>query len=58
MSLFVLNMETRVYYQITGCIKSNSQMAGHVRFGSKADIATSPTNVRFTPKSGHWNSTA
>src|SRR5262249_1570715 len=25
----------------------------HVRFGSKADIAASPTNVRFTPKSGH-----
>jgi hypothetical protein len=29
-----------------------------VRFGSKAYIATSPTNVRFTPKSGHWNSAA
>jgi len=26
---------------------------GNVCFGSKADIATSPTNVRFTPKSGH-----
>jgi hypothetical protein len=25
----------------------------HVRFGSKADIAASPTNVRFTPESGH-----
>jgi hypothetical protein len=25
----------------------------YVRFGSKADIATSPTNVRFTPESGH-----
>ena len=25
----------------------------HVRFGSKADIAAPPTNVRFTPKSGH-----
>ena len=24
----------------------------NVRFGSKADIATSPTNVRFTPESG------
>src|SRR5262249_1395163 len=24
-----------------------------VRFGSKADIAAFPTNVRFTPKSGH-----
>jgi len=28
----------------------------HVRLGSKADIAASPTNVRFTPKSGPWNS--
>src|SRR5215469_17938018 len=27
----------------------------NVRFGSKADIAVSPTNVRFTPKSGHWD---
>jgi len=25
----------------------------HVRFGSKADIAAPPTNVRFTPNSGH-----
>jgi hypothetical protein len=30
----------------------------NVCFGSKADIAASPTNVRFTPKSGHWNSVA
>src|SRR5215469_10390885 len=28
----------------------------NVRFGSKADIAAPPTNVRFTPKSRHWNS--
>jgi hypothetical protein len=28
----------------------------HVRFGSKADIPGFPPNVRFTPKSGHWNS--
>src|SRR5262245_7633801 len=28
----------------------------YVRFGSKADIAALPTNVRFTPKSGHRNS--
>ena len=27
----------------------------NVRFGSKADIAASQRNVRFTPKSGHWN---
>ena len=30
--------------------------AAYVRFGSKADIAVRPINVRFTPKSRHWNS--
>jgi hypothetical protein len=30
----------------------------NVRFGSKADIAASPTNVRFTPKSGHGSAPA
>src|SRR6516164_10060563 len=29
--------------------------AADVRFGSKADIARDRLNVRFTPKSGHWN---
>jgi hypothetical protein len=24
-----------------------------VRFGSKADICSAPTHVRFTPESGH-----
>jgi hypothetical protein len=28
------------------------------RFGSKADISLTPDDVRFTPKSGHWNSLA
>src|SRR5215831_9618228 len=27
--------------------------AGHVRFGSKADIEAPSPDVRFTPKSGH-----
>jgi hypothetical protein len=27
-----------------------------VRLGSKADIEVPPADVRFTPKSGHWNS--
>src|SRR5262249_36827711 len=27
---------------------------GNVRFGSKADMGAAPTDVRFTPKSGHW----
>ena len=30
----------------------------NVRVGSKADIAAPPTDVRFTPKSGHRNSAA
>jgi hypothetical protein len=35
---------------------SNGQVGsghGNVRYGSKADMAASPTNVRFTPNSGH-----
>jgi hypothetical protein len=28
-------------------------LAANVRFGSKADIETRPSDVRFTPKSGH-----
>jgi hypothetical protein len=31
----------------------NCIAAGHVRFGSKADIEGRLGNVRFTPKSGH-----
>jgi len=31
-------------------------VARHVRFGSKADVAAPSCDVRFTPKSGHWNS--
>src|SRR5262249_12866569 len=30
--------------------------ADYVRFGSKADIGACRRDVRFTPKSGHWNS--
>ena len=33
--------------------QASSPAPGNVRFGSKADIAASPTNVRFTPESGH-----
>ena len=29
--------------------------AMNVRFGSKADIAAHSSDVRFTPKSGHWD---
>ena len=36
------------------CHFARQQSLGpNVRFGSKADIAAPPTNVRFTPKSGH-----
>jgi len=31
-------------------------MVCDVRFGSKADIGEGPTDVRFTPESGHRNS--
>jgi hypothetical protein len=34
-------------------IKDQNRPRPDVRFGSKADIAASPTNVRFTPNSGH-----
>src|SRR6516165_5426 len=37
----------------TGRLEVDKTALGDVRFGSKADIAPSPTNVRFTPKSGH-----
>jgi len=37
---------------------SQQSRRADVRFGSKADIAASPINVRFTPKSGHRNSAA
>jgi hypothetical protein len=30
----------------------------NVRFGSLADISECPSDVRFTPESGHWNSVA
>jgi len=28
--------------------------AAFVRFGSKADICSAKSHVRFTPESGHW----
>jgi hypothetical protein len=37
--------------------EESSAQRPNVRFGSKADIARDQLNVRFTPKSGHWNST-
>jgi hypothetical protein len=32
-------------------------MGRNVRFGSKADIPACSADVRFTPKSGHWQVT-
>src|SRR5262249_32383895 len=37
------------------CASQQNRVA-NVRFGSKADIAARPRNVRFTPKSGHGSS--
>src|SRR5215472_19238241 len=34
-------------------VGQSADKPGHVRFGSKADIARHQLNVRFTPKSGH-----
>jgi hypothetical protein len=48
-------------YVRTENISSKAGLASsgvNVCFGSKADIAALPINVRFTPKSGHWNSVA
>src|SRR6516164_5052835 len=36
-----------------GQFAQQQSCAAHVRFGSKADIAASLSDVRFTPKSGH-----
>ena len=36
------------------CSAQRQSEAGHVRFGSKADIEASVPYVRFTPQSGHW----
>jgi hypothetical protein len=41
---------------VLACSAQQQSEAGNVRFGSKADIGGHPINVRFTPKSGHWNS--
>ena len=30
-------------------------ITGDIRFGSNADIRQRQANVRFAPKSGHWN---
>jgi len=37
----------------TGTLEVARSGLGNVRFGSKADIGAPPSNVRFTPKSGH-----
>jgi hypothetical protein len=37
----------------TGRLEVDKTALSNVRFGSKADIAAFPINVRFTPKSGH-----
>jgi hypothetical protein len=51
----VLAPEDDNYHSKSGGCASQQILGANVRFGSKADIAASPTNVRFTPKGGHWN---
>jgi len=41
--------------KVTAGGSSSSSSTG---LGSKADIGVGPRHVRFTPKSGHWNSVA
>jgi len=36
-------------------IAARQFLAAHVRYGSKADIGAPPSDVCFTPKSGHQN---
>ena len=40
---------------LTGSVYSRNQQndAANVRFGSKADIASRPRHVRYSPQSGH-----
>jgi hypothetical protein len=40
--------------QLVAVLNHTKIQLADVRFGSKADMATSQRNVRFTPKSGHW----
>jgi hypothetical protein len=39
-----------------GQFAQQQSCAPHVRFGSKADMTACLDDVRFAPKSGHWNS--
>src|SRR5262249_35086534 len=40
----------------TGRLEVAKTALSNVRFGSKADMAAHSSDVRFTSKSGHWNS--
>jgi hypothetical protein len=42
--------------ELVGCALWQKKFWGsvNVRFGSDADIAARPRDVRFTPESGHW----
>ena len=36
-------------------LSQGNKQSRDVRYGSKADIGEGATDVRFTPKSRHWN---
>jgi hypothetical protein len=40
-----------------GLVRHSKNRVLDFRFGSKADIGEGATDVRLTPKSGHWKST-
>jgi hypothetical protein len=45
--------EYRIDQQVARACRVTNEAEPDVRFGSKADIASHPPDVRFTPKSGH-----
>jgi hypothetical protein len=43
----------KLNFVLTGQTKSINSLGWNVHFGSKADIGTAKSHVRFNPKSGH-----
>ena len=50
----LLSAQTSIVVKIRGWAQERvAGQSADVRFGSKADIASGPLHVRFTPKNGH-----
>src|SRR5215472_11362946 len=52
------HLKSNTLFDRAPCTALQQNGAAHVRFGSKADIRRCLSDVRFTPKSRHWNSAA